>query len=255
MNRFSVFLILLLAINTLLPAQKAQLSIYSAPESVQIRLDSVIIGSTPLENLQIEAGMHKLEALSPYGGLWNINNQVQTFRIFAGQDTVIRVRFQQAVQINSIPYRSRLLHNNQLIGFTPLQIPFEENRGKEFNLEKNGYRSMRFVLEKPEPLIFKLEPLEINPTEETNRSFASGLFRNRIKSKVFLLGGSVVAHWLAFYFKNVADDFNDKYRRTSDPERMNHYWDETQRYDRYSEISLGVSYAFLGGLIYTVFSQ
>jgi hypothetical protein len=73
-----------------------------------------------------------------------------------------------------------------------------------------------------------------------------------MKSKFIFLSGTVVTHWLAFYFKNLADNNFEKYQNTANPALMEKYWDNTQKYDRWSDITLGVSYAFLGGLIYTV---
>ena len=230
----------------------ARLTVYSTPEKVQVRLDSVIIGSTPLINFFISEGDHRLELLSPYDGLWNTSNIVQNFTIKSGHDTTLHVRFQKKVKINSIPYHARLMQNNILLGKTPLSISFVENRGKEFSLEKKGYKSFRFVLEKPQSQLFTLEPIGADILHGEQNSFTYSLFHTRLKSKFLLLTGTVITHWFAFYFKNVADDNFEKYERTGNQYLMSKYWDKTQRYDRYSDISLGVSYIFLSGLIYTV---
>lgn len=230
----------------------AYLTILSQPEQVRVRLDSVIIGTTPLHRLKITPGNHTIEALSPYDGLWNITNITRTFAVKSGSDTTIHIRFQRPVIINSIPYDARLIRNNLILGLTPLTLPFEENRGKEFLLEKDGYRSFRFVLEKPRNYLFELEPVQPEISAEERGSFTYSLLHTRLKSKFLFLTGTVVTHWLAFYFKNVADENYEKYARTADPQLMKKYWDETRKYDRLSDITLGISYAFLSGLIYTV---
>ncbi len=232
--------------------ETARISIYSSPDHVQIRLDSVIIGKTPLIHIEIPPGEHRLEALSPFDGLWNIANIVKKFLIKVGEDTVIKIRFSHPVKINSIPFHARLLHKNRFIGFTPLTLPFEENRGKEFLLEKKGYRNFQFILNKSEPYLITLEPLEINTKKTDDGPFVYTLFHKQIKTKFLLLTGTVVSHWMAFYFKNLADKNFKKYQKTADPTLISKYWDNTQRYDRYSDISLAISYAFLTGLIYTV---
>ncbi len=252
MKILSVFLILLLFLFAGAQEEPAHLSVYSVPSNVQIRLDSVIIGSTPLENLKLGPGPHRLEALSPFSGIWNMTNLMQTFTLYSNQDTTIHVRFQKEVSINSIPYNARLILKNRMLGRTPLTIPFDENQGKTFRLEKPGYRSQEFRLQKQQPYLFELEPLDLNITKEEDTSFGYALFHTRLKSKFIFLTSTVVTHWLAFYLKNVADDNYSKYRQTTNPKLIDQYWNNTKKYDRLSDISLGVSYAFLSGLIYTV---
>jgi hypothetical protein len=230
--------------------QNAIISILSSRENVQIRFDSVLIGYTPFENFEVSPGEHILEAFSPYDGLWNTNNIVHIFKINAGVDTTIKIKFPKSVKINSIPYHAKLIFNNTLVGLTPLVIPFEDNKGKNFSLEKEGYKSFRFFLEKPESKLITLESIDFYKQE--SNTFSHNLIHRRLKTKFLFLSGTVITHWLAFYLKNVADNNFDKYEKTADPTLMDRYWNNTQRYDRYSDISLGVSYALLSGLIYTV---
>ena len=251
MKYLLITILLLVALGWSHPAT-AYLTVLTQPEHVQIRLDSVTIGIAPLHRLEISPGVHTIEALSPYDGIWNIANIVRSFTLKNGSDTTIYIRFQQPVVINSIPYHARLVRDEAILGFTPLTIPFEDNRGKEFLLEKEGYRSFRFVLEKPKSYLFELQPLQPEITVGERSSFTYTLFHTRLKSKFIFLTGTVASHWLAFYFKNVADENYDKYAHTADPQLMKKYWDETRKYDRMSDIALGVSYAFLSGLIYTV---
>ncbi|HFE63220.1 MAG TPA: hypothetical protein ENK14_02245 [Caldithrix sp.] len=252
MKIIAILCIMLIAASVSAGEKTAQVSIFSKPTNVSIRLDSVIIGRTPLTGLKVKPGTHRAEALAPDDGLWNESNQVKIFSVKAGQDIILRFRFGKTVSINSIPYQAHLFWNNQKLGLTPLFLPFEENRGKRFRLEKKGFRSLTFKLERQQPYIYKLEPLTLSQPEDEHISLARSLFHKRLKSKVLLLGGSVIAHWLAFYLKNIADDNYNRYISASDPRLINKYWNNTQKYDRYSDISLGISYALLGGLIYMV---
>jgi hypothetical protein len=231
----------------------AKISIYSTPNHIEVRLDSLIIGSTPITNFEVRPGEHHLEGLTPLEGLWNLNNIGEDFSIKSGQDTVFHIKFLESVKINSVPYHAELIRDNRVLGLTPLYIPFDKNKGKELLLEKKGYRSFRFVLEKKKSQLYELEKIGNNElTEVERRSFTHALFHTRLKSKFLFLTGTVLTHWLAFYFKNLADDNFEKYESTANQQQMNKYWDNTQKFDRYSDISLGVSYALLTGLIYTV---
>lgn len=251
--RVILFLSLLFQ-GTLLWAQpdSVRLSILASPQNVEVRLNSVLLGSTPLLNLQLSPGTYQLEAIAREPGMWYNTNILKEIQLFSGQDTTIYFQFPIMVKINSIPFHAQLLHENRLIGLTPVFIDFDKFRGKEFSLEKTGYKISQFTLTTSQSQLLTLEPIRLSENDEENNSFTYSLFHTRIKSKFLFLTGSVVSHWLAFYFKNMADDNYAHYLTTGNPQLMKKYWDNTQKYDRWSDVSLGVSYAFLGGLIYTV---
>lgn len=248
--------ILLIILATVLMgnAQKnnAKITIHSIPDQVQIRVNSVIVGITPIIDYEVESGYISIEAISNETGIWNNHNIVQEIFVTPGQDTTIQIKFPKMVKINSIPFHAKLMVNDQFMGLTPISVEFDRYRGKEFLIEKTNYNSFRFFLENPNSQLYTLEPLDISALEAENISFTYGLFHSNMKSKFLFLSGTVVTHWLAFYFKNLADSNFDKYTNTANPALMQKYWNNTQKYDRWSDITLGVSYAFLGGLIYTV---
>ncbi len=230
----------------------ARISILSSPDNIQVRLNSVLIGKTPIENFSVKPGNHHLEALSNAPGNWYNTNIYKKITLKAGQDTTIFLRFSRPVKINSIPFDARLLHNDREIGVTPITLPFEENQGKEFRIEKAGYQTFKFMLDNPNSKMYILQKIDLTSSDDESSSFAYSILHKNIKSKFFLLTGTVITHWMAFYFKNMADNNYQKYLGTGNPALMDKYWENTQKYDRFSDISLGVSYAFLGGLIYTV---
>lgn len=248
-----VILISFISVSTIWAQENiARITIFSSPNQIKIRLNSVIIGETPLEKIEIEPGNYHLEAISLAPGIWNNTNISKRFTIKSGQDTTIYINFHHPVKINSIPYSAILYQENRQLGTTPLDIPFEENRGKEFRLEKPGYKTLTFILNNPDSKLFTLQKIDLSSSYGESSSFTHSLFHKRTKTKFILIAGTVAAHWMAFYFKNLADDNYEKYLVTGNPNLMNKYWDNTQKYDRISDISLGISYAFLGGLIYTV---
>jgi len=249
-------LILLFILTTVLTGNaqenNAKITIYSIPDQVQVRVNSVIVGITPIIDYEVESGFISIEAISNETGIWSNHNIVQEIFVTPGQDTTIQIKFPKMVKINSIPFHAKLMVNDQFMGLTPISVEFDRYRGKEFLIEKANYKSFRFFLENPNSQLHTLEPLDISALEEENISFTYGLFHSNMKSKFLFLTGTVVTHWLAFYFKNLADSNFEKYTNTANPALMQKYWDNTQRYDRWSDMTLGVSYAFLGGLIYTV---
>lgn len=233
-------------------SESAHLSVFSTPQNITVRLNSIILGTTPLQDIYVEPGKYQIEAIVTKPGIWYNHNIVKEIQLRAGQDTTIYFQIPSLVKINSIPFHARLLQENHFIGLTPLFIDFNQFQGKELSLEKTGFKSVRFVLSSDRPQVYTLDPIVLAVSSEEHHSFLNSLFRSRLKTKFILLGGTVASHWLAFYFKNLADVNYNSYLKTGNPQQMQKYWDNTQKYDRWSDISIAVSYTFLGGLIYTV---
>lgn len=250
----SFILILLGAVSLLAQAQSpaAYLTLHSDPPGVEIRLDSLFLGKTPLYRVAISPGAHLVEALSPYPGIWDYANIRRTVNLIPGQDTTLSFRFQHFSIINSVPYHARLRAANRVVGLTPIELPFESNRGRAFLLTKSGFESLSITLRKPGPQLYKLSPIAPQISELQESSFTYAVLHTNLRTKFLFLTGSLTAHWLAFYFKNIADDNYDRYLHTSDMALIRKYWDDTRKFDRFSDISLGVSYVLLTGLIYTV---
>jgi hypothetical protein len=252
MKNLIIIITLIFCFSGFTQSRTSLLSIHSNPDSIDIRLDSVLIGKTPLEKLEIKPGSHLIEVVSPDPGLWNSNNQIIRFSVPAESDTTIIVKLMHPVKINSIPYHAELFQDYSSLGSTPVTIMFEQYRGKELRLEKNGFETKTFTLSEPKSFLFKLEPIKLAKVDEESGSFMHSMLHTKMKSKFLLLTGTVVTNWLAFYLKNLADENYEKYQTTGNPQLMNTYWNKTQKYDRLSDISIGISYAFLGGLIFTV---
>lgn len=248
-----LLLLLLAIISPALPAgDDGTISIISQPPACWVRIDSVLAGRTPLECFPLNPGVHTIQVYPPEQGIWNLQEKVFEVTIAAQQDTVLEVVFSAPVYINSVPYGAQLLGDAGLLGITPLYLPFEENQGKQFRLEKSGYKPYRFSLNSRESVLAYLEKDKKYPAVDNNPEFLGFISKKHLKSKFSLLALSVASHWASFYFKNLADSNYDNYRQSADPARIDYYWDRTKKFDRYSEISLAVSYASLAGLMYLV---
>ena len=253
MKTFWKWIVLLLFLVQFAMAQNGRVSIQSSPSDSWVRIDSILVGKTPLSDIQLQPGTHLIHIAPPKGGVWNYEDKYVEINLSANQDTTLTVTFQKPVYINSVPYGAHLKSETEHIGITPLYLPFEANHGSTFKLIKEGFEPYSFVLDKPDPIMAWLQKKEgyVEP-EKKKPQLLGFLPKQNVKSKFTLLALTVATHWASFYFKNVADDKYDNYKNTADPELMDKYWDETRKYDRLSDISLGVSYAALTGLIYMV---
>jgi hypothetical protein len=228
------------------------LSILSEPGECWVRIDSLLVGKTPLTDLELGAGDHRVAVYPPHQGVWNIEQQVFDISVSPGRHSEISARFSTPVFINSIPYDASLNSDTLILGSTPLYLPFDHFRGREFRLEKAGYKPYVFTLNEPGSILAELERADGYIAHEKKPPLFGVIPRQHFKSRFSLLALSVITHWASFYFKNVADSNYDKYQMASDTEKINRYWDNTRKYDRISDITLGISYASLAGLIYMV---
>jgi len=70
-----------------------------------------------------------------------------------------------------------------------------------------------------------------------------------------LIGGAIVFNWLSFYLKRRADKFYTRYQRTSSINRMNSYYDQSNRYDRFSDAALVLSVSCLSVFLYLLLTD
>jgi hypothetical protein len=248
--KWNIFLILLIQF---VYAQNGKISVTSSPSGSWIRVDSILVGKTPIMDIQVQAGEHTIDVAPPKGGVWNYEDKHFEVFIKEDQDTTLNISFAKPVFINSNPYGAHLKTDRDYIGITPLYLSFDNNRGTSFEIVKEGYEPFKFVLDTPDPIHAKLKKSKGYIEQQREKPQLLGLLpKKHVKSKFTLLAVTVATHWASFYFKNVADEKYDKYLQTADPQLMDKYWDETRKYDRISEITLGVSYTALAGLIYLV---
>lgn len=254
-NLFVAVLLLFLSSNTnpifAQGESESSISVYSQPTGSSVRLDSLLIGKTPLENYKVSPGYHQVVVSPPQSGIWNFEDKSYKIFVEKNEEKSLTVTFFKPVFINSIPYGAHLKSENDHIGVTPVYLPFEVNRGKHFQLVKEGYEPYEFTLKKPEPIIARLVKKE--GASEVKKPELFGLEKKKYTTAKFvLLATTITAHWASFYFKNKADDEFAKYLVTADPQQMEKHLSNTRRYDRFSEIALGTSFASLAGLVYMV---
>ena len=231
---------------------KGRISITSQPENCWVRVDSVLIGKTPVIDLGLDAGQHLVEVYPPEKGVWNLEEQIYRPVIKAYEEIAINVIFSSPVFVNSVPYGAELFSDTTLFGVTPLYLAFEENQGRLFRLMKEGYKPYEFLLKENQSILARMERGDDYVEDMPNSQLFGFVSKKHLKSKFSLLALTVATHWASFYFKNKADDYHQQYLTSSDPREMQDAANKTQRFDTLSTITLAASYVSLTGLIYMV---
>jgi hypothetical protein len=107
-------------------------------------------------------------------------------------------------------------------------------------LRKNGYQERSFTMQDIETQSY-LSLKKLNPDENPDvfRASLGGTQVNWFRESLILT--SFISSWTAFMFKRKADQNYANYISSSIPVLMDRYYDEAQKFDRYTEIAIGVS--------------
>ncbi len=88
-------------------------------------------------------------------------------------------------------------------------------------------------LQSPYHLMFRQWNVQIGRQRNTS------VYRTYLKPGLAAL--AIATNWASFYLKRKADDYYRRYHATSNLSKINEYYRQTQKFDRYSEIMLGIS--------------
>ncbi len=257
MSRQHKFTLILLFVAGLLfqgrlPAQdQARLTIRSTPKGAKVMVDSAVVGTTPVEHISLSPGKHIVQVFPPDNGVWNITAQTFTVTLSAGQDTTLKVTFQRPLFITSIPPQATIWLDSLNLGTTPEYLPFEMVHGKTLTLTKNGYMPYTVTIRSPQSLTLHLQRKQ-GFTEKRRPPLLNIVPHNHQTAKFTLMATTVISHWAAFLLKRRADYYYDRYQHTAQPNEIEYYWNQTRKFDRMSDIALGLSYASLSAFLYLV---
>jgi len=157
--------------------------------------------------------------------------------------------------INSEPQNADVYLNDTYIGRTPVHFTWEkDNINRKITVKLEGYAVYNYILSDEEENInktFKLIPLSGFRDKEIVFKDKSYHFSKPVKLVPVLISSVVTAASavMAYYFKSLAIEKNDKYEQTGDPALL----DEKKQYDLTGGLSLMVFQIGFCFLIYYFF--
>ena len=215
-----------------------------------IYLDSEYLSHESVEKMILKTGEYQVSVYNSNSRSWNDRGYEKTITIFPDQKTDLVVENTNLYYFNSNPYNSNIIQNNKVIGQTPTFINSKDiNLPEKLVISKNGYIDKNiFVSPNQYEYFFNLKPETIK--SEINIA-STGLENSQTKwFKEGFVVVSVFSSWAAFYFKRKADKYYDKYLQEGNPVKMNNYFNKTERFDTYSDVSIAVSLTSLGTYMY-----
>jgi hypothetical protein len=235
------------------------ISIVSAIDSINIFLDNLFIGQTPIYQKTIPTGKHQLKAVHHPITEWNLQAWNQNFEIAANETLFFQVTPPRQIYLNSQPYGASVIHQDQIIGTTPFFFLASDSTAGFVVLRKPGY--LDFII-KPAELNTLFVNAQLKENKEIKDSILqfSSIIQNRQKRKKILtysmLGLTVASGISAVYFKQQADDRYQDYQSASHPADLNRLFEETQKLDNYTAVSYGVfQLSFITSLYLLLFNK
>lgn len=215
-----------------------------------IFINSIFISNQSVENLTLKTGEYKVSVFSSKTKKWNERGYEKLISILPNQNINLTVKNTNLYYINSNPYGSNIIQNNNILGKTPAYINTSNiDNTEKLIIQKNGFYDKDILINQDQTdYIFKLKPESIN----NEIIVVSPALDNSQAAwyKEGFVAVSLISSWAAFYFKREADKYYNKYSQVGDIAFMNRYYDKTKKFDTYSDISISVSIACLGTYMY-----
>jgi len=232
-------------INSVQGADKKGYLSVSVEEGMQIYIDTSFVGSYSFSYLEMPVGSYTVHVYNAQ--THDLADRGLSRNIVIKENEYINLEFSlnDQVKVLSLPIGGKVFAGDELIGNTPLTFNRDLIGTRTIKIEKNGYAGQTFELDANQNQYnFQLKPLK----DETQISVA-GLSENGNSIKWYregLVVTSLISSWVSFYYKRQADQAYAKYQVTADSRERFALWSQTQQYDTFSEIAIGVSAATLG---------
>lgn len=243
---------ILLTLPALLIAQEpdsvhspARLSILSEPPGAEVRVDSVLVGRTPISDMEVSAGPHQVSLASPSFNDWNAIIRTESIQAGSGEGVSVSYDLGSTLNIVTIPSGVNVLYEGRLLGATPLFYRSAAPLPGNVELRKDGFRRQ----ELPPGSIRGIITLGVADASiaASEMALSSSVEESASPWAEYVSGaGMVIAGVAAAYFKHQANAHFDNYQRTGSAAAL----DDTKRFDGYSAVSLVVAQISFGALAY-----
>ncbi len=232
-------------------AQTARISFFSEPSGAEVFLDSIFVGRTPVMQLEVPEGMHRIRFFTPSASDWNAVARSETVQVTAGEEIQKTVELGKTLTIHSVPYGAEVLLNGIELGMTPLFYRTSKTVKGEMIVRKQGFEPKAIDASMPGGMVF-LKPMgglsEPSPEIQFEEAPGSDFRRWATYSSAAAM---VVSGVFAAYYKHRANNRFDSYLSTNDPAALA----STDRNDRRSAIALVVTQISFVALSYLLLSE
>jgi hypothetical protein len=228
----------------------ASVTFQSDRAGVKVYDDTLLIGTTPFNSVQVEAGTHIFRYVHPEERSWLYTAIRETVTLAASEQHTCVINFPVIFHITSEPYGAMIRSGDSVLGQTPLLVP-SDSVGNIITLMKDGYETAEIPLYTDQQNIH-IKLVKINGALlDEKAEYLSGEPSHSNTNIYIATGATVVTGIAAVYFKTKADSYYGEYRLTNDPRLL----DKVRTYDTVSGISLAASEIGIFVLSYLLLSR
>lgn len=230
------------------------LLVCSSRDGIEVRMDGVSIGRTPLDTLMVNVGEHKLVGVNPDRTSWLDRDWTQVVTVEPNALSKAEVVFNRYYSINSIPYGAQVLLHGEFVGTTPAVVSVADTSAAvDVVVTKEGFNSDSLRLGEWSDRFVRVELRRraLTAAPSSTAAFIRAERISRDRKWIYISAGvGVVSGLTALYLKNRADDAYDSYLATTDPAQMGRLYDRAKRYDSYTLASFGLFQASFLSTVY-----
>ncbi|MFZ5518415.1 MAG: PEGA domain-containing protein [Candidatus Zhuqueibacterota bacterium] len=222
---------------------RGYLKIETETPGIEILINGNFAGFSGLAALALAPGTYAVTALHPNRHVWGNRDWQREITITPNDTLIISPQFSRRLTIRTTPFDAEVTVNNVPLGKTPLTISLEPGTNIDILIEKPGYRSYHiFSAQIKENFIniplMRAEKISLEPATSFEKLNAKKMRYRKVAYGLW--GASIVSGLATVYLKSEAEDWYDKYLKAGSLADMNHYYRQSQDYDAYTLISLGV---------------
>jgi hypothetical protein len=228
----------------------ATLTVRSVTPDVTVVLDSVDLGTTPLNHVQIDTGMHVMYFVHSDGRSWFHPSICESLNVKADEQIERTAAFPHIYNITSEPFGADVRCDDALVGTTPMILTTNATH-RFVAIAKAGFRSTQVALPPTDSEVHvDLQPLPSNGLTAPTTFLATDKSKGKLPIYI-TTGATVLAGATAAYFKIQADRSYGDYQNLGSPGAL----DKTKQFDAFSGVALAVSQINLVALAYLLLSR
>ncbi len=217
-------------------SDSAAVAVCSDPSGLTVYIDHALCGLTPLQRT-ISAGQHLVRVARPDVAQWGQTDYFRTITVDSGDTVLVQAGFPKTVFIQTIPYGAAVFMDNMRQGVTPLVLNYDSLSEPLLRIEKEGYETIEKKWRSIDGSQWKI-PLEWKSTwlqqQQIHARQHEKQLRQHRRWMVLSLAVSALSGLATIRLRDKGNEAYRSYLATASPARMDHYYQQTQKYDRYS---------------------
>lgn len=213
-------------------------------------IDSLYVGNSPLDRIELAAGKHVVRVFYPSLTSWNGISKVDSVIVVGGHETTINWELGSLVSLTSVPSGSLVLYEGRQLGVTPFFYKTALELHGDFLLQKEGFEPAQVTVNGRGYFGRTVRLKRVDGQQE--RRFLDVLSQNSNGEPAdqwmnYVAGSAmIVSGFLAAFYKDHANRDFDNYQESKDPAMLN----SVRRFDKLSGISFTITQLSFGVLAY-----